>query len=797
MPRIPRFIFYPVVFVLSAVPVLGGPIRLSVRPVSLNVPNPVSAGLKVVRPGIGPAVGAPAAALPALAPKADVAPSAPEAAPALVQAEAALPARENAAGTLDAAFDGSGPPATRRDESVADDYFGVKVKDPYRWLEDDNSEETKAWAEAQNRYTEDSLSEIPERKEIVERLKQLWNYEHFTVPEKVGKHWIYFHNSGLQNQDVLYKARRLYGERQVLLDPNTLASDGTAALSGLSFSEDGRLMAYGISRAGSDWKVWRVRDVETGRDLPDEIHWAKFTGVSWAKDGKGFYYTRFPEPKPGDEGKGANENAKVYFHKLGDKQERDVLVYERPDHPDWTFGVVRTEDERHLLLYQDEGTEPKNRIFIKDLRKPGSRFKPLFDAFDAQYSIIDSDGDRFYVHTTKDAPRGKLVAVDIRRPEPEHWTTVIPQSDKEVLRGVTRVGKRFVAVWEKDAHGVMRVYGPRGALRYEVALPALGSVSGLSPSSRRDTRGGYLSFSSFNHPRTNFHLNLDTGKLRAYRRPKVPMDPSRYEVKQVFYPSKDGTSIPMFIVHKKGLKLDGANPTYLYGYGGFNISLNPYFSGANVAWLERGGIYAVANLRGGGEYGQEWHDAGRLDKKQNVFDDFIAAAEYLIREKYTSTPKLAIGGGSNGGLLVGAVMTQRPDLFAAAAPEVGVLDMLRFHLFTIGAAWKSDYGSSETKEGFETLIKYSPLHNVRPGTKYPETMVMTGDHDDRVVPAHSFKFAAALQAAQAGLGRILLRVERDAGHGAGKPLEKQAQEIADLWAFLLRALGVSRGTPRA
>ncbi|MBI5239606.1 MAG: prolyl oligopeptidase family serine peptidase [Elusimicrobia bacterium] len=691
---------------------------------------------------------------------------------------------------LGAVFDGLKYPATRRDESVVDDYFGTQIKDPYRWLEDDNSAETKAWVEAQNQLTEGVLAGIPERREIADRLKQLWNYEKFEMPVKIGRNWIYEHNSGLQDQGVLYKAERLYGERQVLLDPNTLSSDGTAALSGTSFSRDGRHMAYAVSQAGSDWVVWKVRDVETGQDLPDRIEWTKFTGASWSKDGKGFYYSRYPEPEPGDELKGANENSAVYFHRLGTRQDEDVLIHADPAHPSWSFGAGQTEDGRFLLLYQHDGTEPRNRIWVKDLRKPGAGFEPLFEDFDARYSIVGSEGSRFFVQTTKDAPRGRLIAVDLRRPK--LWKTLIPEGrGRDVLEGVSQVGKRFIAVWGVDAHQVLRVYGPRGGFQYEVKLPGIGSVSGFSPASRNEKRRGFVSFSSYNHPRTNFRLNLDTGKLKAYRRPKVPIDPSRFEVEQVFYPSKDGTRIPMFIVHKKGIKLDGSNPTYLYGYGGFNVSLNPHYSGANAAWLERGGILAVANLRGGGEYGQEWHDAGRLGNKQNVFDDFIAAAEYLIREKYTSTPKLAIGGGSNGGLLVGAALTQRPDLFGAAVPEVGVLDMLRFHRFTVGAGWKSDYGSSETREGFENLIKYSPLHNVKPDTKYPATMVMTGDHDDRVVPAHSHKFTAALQAAQAGAAPIITRIERNAGHGAGKPLAMMAQEIADVWAFLLRALGVS------
>ncbi len=709
------------------------------------------------------------------------------------QGEKGAPSSERDGQRLNASFDGIQYPESRRDESVVDDYHGTKVADPYRWLEDDNSAQTQAWVDAQNRVTEKVLAAIPERTEIASRLKELINSERVSTPTKIGGHWVYSANDGLQNQPVMYKARTLKGPREVLLDPNQLSSDGTAALSETSFSNDGRYLAYAISRAGSDWNEWKIRDVATGRDLPDALKWTKFMGVSWTKDGKGFFYMRYPEPTAGDELTGTNENSKVYYHMVGEPQEKDALVYERPDHPRWMFDTNVTRDGRFLSLDQHEGAEHKKRIWVRDLTKSGAPFMPLFDQFDADYSIIGNEGSRFFVSTTKDAPRGKLVAVDLKNPAPENWKTIIPESKKlDVLDSVSRVGKRFVAVWTTDAHKIMRVYGPRGGFQYQVKLPTIGSVSGFEPTTHRETRRGFFTFSSFNYPGTHFRLNLETGKTKVYWRPKLPIDPSKFEVAQIFYPSKDGTKIPMFIVHKKGLKLDGTNPTYLYGYGGFGISMTPGFSYTNIAWLERGGVYAVANLRGGGEYGQEWHDAGRLDKKQNVFDDFIAAAEFLIREKYTSSPRLAIGGGSNGGLLVGAAMTQRPDLFGAAVPQVGVLDMLRFHLFTVGRAWISDYGISETKEGFNTLIRYSPLHNVKPGTSYPATMVMTGDHDDRVVPAHSHKFTAALQAAQASPGPILTRVEKNAGHSAGTPMSKLIQEAADKWAFILKALGVSR-----
>ncbi len=687
------------------------------------------------------------------------------------------------------AFDGAKAPATRRDDSVVDDFFGTKVADPYRWLEDPNSAETSAWVEAQNAHTRAALDSIPGRAAIVERIKTLMNYRRVGIPSKAGENWVTWRNTGLQNQDILYKSKTLYGEAQVLLDPNTLSADGTAALAGQSFSHNGKLMAYSISRNGSDWTEWRVRDVATGKDLPDLVRWTKSSGASWNKDGTGFYYTRYPEPTEGDEYKGANHDSKVYFHALGTPQEQDQLIYERPDKPTWSFSAGQTGDGRYLVMYQFEGTEPKYRIFIKDLKKKNAQFVPLFGEFDAMYSIVDSDKDTFYVQTTNGAPRGRLIAVDARDPRPENWREILPQPEgRDVLEEVVATKKGFATVVMHDAHQVLKFYDKAGVHKTDAALPGPGSISGFS---RRGDNGGYFQYSSYNHPRTVFHVNETTGKIRAFRRPTVDFDPKKYEVKQVFYPSKDGTKVPMFVVHKKGLKLDGTNPTYLYGYGGFNVSLNPGYSSTMASWLEMGGVYAVANLRGGGEYGQEWHDAGRLDNKQNVFDDFIAAAEYLIREKYTSTPKLAIGGGSNGGLLVGAVMTQRPELFGAAIPEVGVHDMLRFHLFTVGGGWRSDYGSSETEAGFNTLYKYSPLHNVKPGVAYPPTMVMTGDHDDRVVPAHSHKLTATLQAAQSGSAPILTRIETNAGHGAGTPLSKVIDEIADKWAFLKKILGMN------
>ncbi len=687
----------------------------------------------------------------------------------------------------------SGPrleyPKTRTVDQV-DDYFGTKVKDPYRWLEDDNSPETKAWVEAQNAVTFAYLGAIPERKAIEARLTELWNYERFGLPSKEGPWYVYTRNSGLQNQSVLYRASRLDAAPDVLLDPNTLSADGTVALAGASFSDDGSRLAWASASGGSDWKEWRVRDVATGKDLADHVRWSKFSGAAWKKDGSGFYYSRYAAPKEGDTLKGVNKNQKVYFHAIGTTQAADTLVYERPDHPDWNLQADVTEDGRFLLLYQNEGTDPKNRVFLQDLQDPKAAIEPFLDAFDADYQVVGNDGALFYVRTDKDATRYRLVAIDRRRPGAESGKEILPEHpEKNVLSSVTMIGDRLVVVWETDAHDVLEIRGKDGALQREAKLPGLGSVS--VSGKRRDAECFHL-FTSFTYPTTSYRCDPATGASTVFRQPNVAFDPGVYETVQLFYPSKDGTKIPMFVTAKKGITRDGQNPTYLTGYGGFNSSSTPFFSPATIAWLEMGGIHALANLRGGGEYGKEWHDAGRLTNKQNVFDDFIAAAEYLVREKYTSPAKLAIAGGSNGGLLVGAVLNQRADLFGAALPAVGVMDMLRFHLFTIGWAWKSDYGSSETKEGFDTLIRYSPLQNIKPGTRYPAVLITTADHDDRVVPAHSFKYAATLQAAQAGDAPILIRVETRAGHGASKPTSKIIAEATDRYAFLVKTLGIPR-----
>jgi prolyl oligopeptidase len=681
-------------------------------------------------------------------------------------------------------------PETRTVEQT-DDYFGTKVTDPYRWLEDDNSPDTAAWVAAENKVTFAYLEKIPARAQIRRRITELWDYARYGVPSKEGPFYIYTKNDGLQNQSVLYKATALNASPEVLLDPNLLSSDGTVALAGASFSEDGKYLAYATSASGSDWMEWHVREVATAKDLPDLIKWSKFSGAAWKKDGSGFYYSRYDAPKPGEELAGVNKNQKVYFHKVGTSQDADPLVYERPDQPDWGFSADVTDDGRYLLIYQSQGTERENRIFVQDLQKPDSKIEPFLDKFDASYQVVGNDGDRFYVKTDKDAPRGRLVAMthaaSALAPEASAWTSIIPEGPKrDVLSEVSMSGPHFIATWRTDAHEQLKVYGLRGAFERDIPLPTLGSVGSVS--TKRKLADAFYAFTSYTYPTTIYHYDVAKGASQIFKQPKVAFSPDDYETHQVFYPSKDGTRIPMFLTYKKGLARTGQNPTMLYGYGGFDISLTPSFAPQTIAWLEMGGIYAVANLRGGGEYGKEWHDAGRLTHKQNVFDDFIAAAEYLIAEKYTSTPKLAISGGSNGGLLVGACLTQRPDLFGATLPAVGVMDMLRFHKFTIGWAWKSDYASSETKEGFDTLIKYSPLHNIKPGTKYPPTLVTTADHDDRVVPAHSFKFAATLQAAQAGDAPVLIRIETKAGHGAGKPTSKLIEERADMYAFLVQVL---------
>jgi prolyl oligopeptidase len=668
-----------------------------------------------------------------------------------------------------------------------DDYHGVKVADPYRWLEDTDSTDTRAWIESENKLTFGYLEQIPYRKAIHDRLMKLWNYERYGIPEKQGGRYFYQHNTGLQNQSVLYVAESLTAEPRLLLDPNTLSTDGTVALAGHAVSEDGKLLAYGTSASGSDWMEWRVRDVSTGSDLPDLIKWVKFSGASWTKDGKGFFYSRYDEPKQGTMLRDANYFQKLYFHRLGTPQAEDKLIYERPDNKELGFAGQVTDDGRYLVITVWQGTSPKNRLYYKDLSKPDSEVVKLLDDFDAEYQFIDNDGPVFWMKTDLEAPRGRVIAIDTQHPERTNWKTIVPQG-KDKLNSANVLNNSFVLAYLKDAQTEVRVYDLKGTFVRNVDLPGIGTAEGFG--GKRNDKETFYAFTSFIVPTTIYRYDLGGGKSAVFRQPKVDFDPNKYETEQVFYNSKDGTRVPMFLTHKKGLKLDGQNPVLLYAYGGFNISLTPAFSVPNIVWLEMGGVYAQPNLRGGGEYGEDWHQAGTKLKKQNVFDDFIGAAEWLIANHYTTPAKLAIRGGSNGGLLVGACLTQRPDLYGATLPQVGVMDMLRFHKFTIGWAWTSDYGSSDDPEIFKALYAYSPLHNLKPGTKYPATMVTTADHDDRVVPGHSFKFAATLQADQAGQAPVLIRIETKAGHGAGKPISKQIEEIGDAWTFVAKNLNM-------
>ncbi len=676
-------------------------------------------------------------------------------------------------------------PPSHPDPTVVDVYHGQPVPDPYRWLEDLDSEQTRAWVEAQNRLTFDYLQRIPARQRLLERLTQLWNYEKYSQPFKEGGRYFYFKNDGLQNQSVLYTQESLAGEARVLLDPNTLSEDGTVALSGIAISRDGRYLAYGLSRSGSDWQEWKVRDIATGEDLPDHLRWVKFSGASWTLDGQGFFYSRYDEPPPGREYESANYFQKLYYHRLGTPQSEDLLVYHRPDQKEWGFAGGVTEDGNYLIISVWRGTDPKNLLFYKDLRDPNLPVVELIREFEAEYSFVGNDGSRFWLLTDLQAPRRRLVAIDLDNPG--QLQEVIPEAE-ETLQGVSLINNQFVAFYLKDAHTQIRTFALDGTYLGEIPLPGLGSASGFG-GKRYDTETFYT-FTSFTTPPTIYRYDFTTGSSTLFRQPQVDFDPQAYEVQQVFYASKDGTRIPMFLVHRRGLARTGDHPTLLYGYGGFGISLTPSFSVGLVAWLEMGGVYAQPNLRGGGEYGEAWHQAGTKLNKQKVFDDFIAAAEWLMANGYTNPSKLAIAGGSNGGLLVGACLTQRPDLFAAALPAVGVFDMLRFHKFTIGWAWVSEYGSPDNPEEFKALYAYSPLHNLKPGTAYPATLITTADHDDRVVPAHSFKFAAALQAAQGGSQPILIRIDTKAGHGAGKPTTKLIEETADRWAFLVQVLGI-------
>lgn len=679
-------------------------------------------------------------------------------------------------------------PTTRKVDQV-DDYHGTKVADPYRWLENDVrvDAEVAAWVAEQNRVTDAFLGSIPERPAIRARIEKLFDYPRYSTPSKQGSRYVFTKNDGLQNQAVVYIQDSLDAPARVLLDPNTWSTDGTVALAGMAFSDSGNLLAFAKSEAGSDWARWRVMDVATGTILPDEIRWTKFGGASWSKDEKGFFYSRFPEPKPGEEFQSLNLNNEVRYHRLGTPQSEDTLVFSTPEHPTWGFGAGVMEDGRYLVIVVYEGTDPKNLLFIQDLADPGAKPVEIVGQFANEWSVIGNDGTTFYATTDFEAPRRRIVSFDVRKGLAS-LRELVPQQ-AEVLEGAGMVGDFIFAQYLKDVRPLVRMLSPDGSLVRDVELPGIGSAGGFS-GRRRDTETFY-SFASFNQPPTSYRLDLASGNSTLFRKTEVDFDGSAYEVEQVFYTSKDGTRVPMFVVHRKGAPRDGSQPTLLYGYGGFNIPMTPWFSPIFASWLELGGTLAVANLRGGGEYGREWHEAGKKLRKQNVFDDFIAAAEHLIAGKWTSPQRLAIQGSSNGGLLVGAVMVQRPELFGAALPDVGVMDMLRFQRFTAGRYWTDDYGSSDNPEEFKALFAYSPYHNLKPGTSYPPTMVTTADTDDRVVPGHSFKFAARLQECHVGTAPVLIRIESSAGHGAGKPVSKSIEETADMWAFLVKVLEMS------
>jgi len=673
-----------------------------------------------------------------------------------------------------------------------DDYHGMQIPDPYRWLEDPSTPQARKWIEAQNALVDGFLAQDPERNAIRKRLADLWDFPKQWAPEKHGGRYFQLRNTGLQNQDVLVVMDHLDQDARVLLDPNSLSDEGTVAFNVWSVSSDGRWLAYATSESGSDWLTWHVRDVDTGKDLPDCVRWSKFCRAEWREDCAGFYYNRYDAPEKGKEITAQNYFQKVYFHRLGTSQEEDQLVYDKPDQKEWNFDTYVAEDDQFIIFLVGQGTDVRNRVFYRDLGS-AAPVVALISELEATYLFLGNDGPIFYFHTNLGAARGRVIAVDITQPEMENWRTMIPESD-DTIELVKMVHDEFIVLYLQDAHHLLKRYDLEGNPLGEIEFPTLGSIPTKgyyrNLTGRRKDDELFFTFWSFLYPPTVYRFDFKSGSTELLYAPPFDLDPGEFEIRQVFAASKDGTQVPIFLTHRKNLTLDGNNPTLLYGYGGFNIALVPQFSVTNLAFVEMGGVLAWANLRGGAEYGEEWHQAGMLHNKQNVFDDFIACGEYLIQEKITSSSKLSILGRSNGGLLVGACMTQRPDLFGAAVPVVGVMDMLRFHQFTIGWAWVSDYGSSEDPEQFKTLLAYSPLHNLKPGAAYPPTLVVTSDHDDRVVPAHSFKFAAALQAAQSGDSPILIRVQTKAGHGVGKPTAKLIEEAADILSFLSLTLGI-------
>jgi prolyl oligopeptidase len=673
-----------------------------------------------------------------------------------------------------------------RDDTV-DNYHGTLVADPYRWLEDPAAPDTLAWVEAQNTITEDYLAKIPARAALLDRMTALWDYPKYSVPSKKSKYYFYSKNDGLQNQSVLYRQESLQGPSSLVIDPNTLSEDGTTALVTQSFSRDGELLVYGLSLHGSDLQELHIRQVESGVEYAEVIHWGRFPSVAWKRDKSGFFYNRLPEPgsvPPEDQ----SNFSQVYWHTLETPQSEDRLVFERPDFKELSFSPFMSDDDEYLMLRVWHGTDPKNRFYYREVESDGPFIRLLDDA-DASYDFIGNDGPIFYFQTTLDAPRKRIIAIDSEHPQRENWREVVPEQD-DAIEGALMANHQFVILYLHDAHHEIKIYRIDGIYERDIPLPAPGSIVEIA--GEHDQAELFFSFTSFLYPSTIYRYDFTDGSLTLYHAPELDFDAGGYETKQVFYHSKDGTRIPMFLTHKKGLKLDGNNPTLLWGYGGFDVSLTPGFSVPTLVWLEHGGVYAVANLRGGGEYGEAWHQAGTLERKQNVFDDFIAAAEWLIANKYTCTSRLAIWGGSNGGLLVAACMVQRPDLFGAVICQVPVIDMLRYHKFTVGRYWVSDYGNAEANaEHFKFMYAYSPLHNVKAGVVYPATLILAADTDDRVVPAHAKKFAATLQAAHAGDNPILLRIEMKAGHGMGKPTTKLIEERSDILAFLFERFGMS------
>jgi prolyl oligopeptidase len=673
-----------------------------------------------------------------------------------------------------------------RKGDVVDDYFGTKVADPYRWLEDTDSPETTAWINSEVQMTSTYLDKLPDRAAFKERLTSLLKFERYTSPSWEGQRYIFRENTGLQNQSVVYTVKDLTDAPSVLLDPNQLSSDGTVSVSDVDASDDGKLVAYGVAASGSDWNEIRVRQIDSGRDLADSVKWIKFSGPRWTNDSKGFFYARFPEPNASGNQKFAKlQNQKIYYHRIGDRQDQDQLIYET-DNPDFTFDLFVSHDGRYLFMTVSNGTGPRNNVYFKDLGDPmapklDAPFQQISEQFVANFLFVGSIGSKAYLRTDVDAPKYKIIEVDLTNPQRDQWKDVVPES-KDLMQNALLVGGKLAVNHLVDAKNLLSIYDLAGTKQTDISLPTLGTVTGLSGDQDRPEL--FYSFVSFLYPPTIYRYDVETGKSEVFKKPSIEIDADAFETKQIFFSSKDGARIPMFIVYKKGLNLDGTNPLYLTAYGGFNVSLTPSFSPSYLSWIERGGVFALPNIRGGGEYGRDWHVAGTKERKQNVFDDFFAAAESLIREKYTSAGKIAIVGASNGGLLMGASLIQRPDLFGAVVAKVGVMDMLRFQKFTIGWTWVSDYGSSDTADGFNTLIRYSPLQNIRKGVCYPPTLITTGDHDDRVVPGHSFKFAATLQAAQGCDKPVLIRIDTKAGHGGGKPISKLIDEESDILAFM-------------